>query len=154
MLAPYVADPGNFFVISSDFCHWGSRFHYTYYDSGLPSAMPVTALRSAPKNGVPIHESIARVDKICMEAVETGNHDEWCQVLEKTGNTVCGRHPIGVMMAAVQEWLANDKDEQDDVKGEKTNGKGVFRFVRYERSSLVQRVSDSSVSYCSAYAVF
>ena len=25
LLAPYLADPDNLFVISSDFCHWGRR---------------------------------------------------------------------------------------------------------------------------------
>lgn len=28
LLAPYLADPANFFIISSDFCHWGARFRY------------------------------------------------------------------------------------------------------------------------------
>lgn len=32
VLASYLADPQNLFVISSDFCHWGQRFRYTYYD--------------------------------------------------------------------------------------------------------------------------
>ena len=32
IFAKYLADPTNLFVISSDFCHWGDRFHYTYYD--------------------------------------------------------------------------------------------------------------------------
>jgi MEMO1 family protein len=80
-----------------------------------------------------------------MEAVETGDHAEWTKVLDRTGNTVCGRHPIGVMMAAVEEWRKEEEGRE---------GKGVFRFVRYERSELVKRVQDSSVSYCSAYAVF
>jgi AmmeMemoRadiSam system protein B len=26
LLAPYFTDPSNFFIFSSDFCHWGSRF--------------------------------------------------------------------------------------------------------------------------------
>ena len=29
----FVQDPSVCFVISSDFCHWGDRFHYTHYDS-------------------------------------------------------------------------------------------------------------------------
>ena len=29
LLAPYLSDPENLFVISSDFTHWGERFHYT-----------------------------------------------------------------------------------------------------------------------------
>lgn len=28
----YFDDPGNVFVFSSDFCHWGSRFKFTYYN--------------------------------------------------------------------------------------------------------------------------
>lgn len=31
-LAPYLADSSNLFVVSSDFCHWGSRFQYTFFD--------------------------------------------------------------------------------------------------------------------------
>lgn len=62
-----------------------------------------------------------------------------------TGNTVCGRHPIGVMMSAVEAVRETRGDVGQDV--------GRFRFVRYERSSEVKRVSDSSVSYASAFAV-
>lgn len=31
MLAPYVHDEENAFIISSDFCHWGKSFRYTAY---------------------------------------------------------------------------------------------------------------------------
>lgn len=47
ILAPYLADPTSLFVISSDFCHWGERFRYTYYD---------------PSSGE-IHQSIEALDK-------------------------------------------------------------------------------------------
>lgn len=46
ILAPYLADPQNLFVISSDFCHWGKRFSYTYYDESCG----------------PIHKSIEKLD--------------------------------------------------------------------------------------------
>lgn len=32
LLAPYLAQEGTVFVVSSDFCHWGSRFRYTRHD--------------------------------------------------------------------------------------------------------------------------
>lgn len=79
-----------------------------------------------------------------MDAVETGSHRDFLEQLETTGNTVCGRHPIGVFMAAVEACEGLEKEK----------GKGKFKFVRYERSSLVEDVRDSSVSYCSAFAVF
>jgi AmmeMemoRadiSam system protein B len=91
-----------------------------------------------------IHESIAKVDKQSMDAVESGDHNRFLAQLEETENTVCGRHPIGVFMAAVEACK--------EVKSEE--GQGRFRFVRYERSGLVESVKDSSVSYASAFAIF
>jgi AmmeMemoRadiSam system protein B len=140
LLAPYLSDPSNIFVISSDFCHWGSRFRYTYYQSADGSSASQLRASSKTPSDWPIHESIAAVDKESMDAVESGNHKEFLAQLKETGNTVCGRHPIGVFMAAV---------EKAEVGGEK----GRFRFLRYERSGLVEDVDDSSVSYCSAFAV-
>lgn len=49
LLAPYIADPENAFIISSDFCHWGSRFGYTYY---LPSAPSSAVSPLSLPNGV------------------------------------------------------------------------------------------------------
>ena len=32
VLGPFLDDPKNLFVVSSDFCHWGHRFGFTYHD--------------------------------------------------------------------------------------------------------------------------
>jgi AmmeMemoRadiSam system protein B len=139
-LAPYLSDPSNIFVISSDFCHWGQRFRYTYYRSADASSASHLRAKSKIAEDWPIHESIAAVDKESMDAVESGSHDEFVEQLKETENTVCGRHPIGVFMAAVEKaGLGGDK--------------GKFKFLRYERSGLVDDIKDSSVSYCSAFAV-
>ena len=146
LLAPYLADPTNVFVVSSDFCHWGTRFGYTYY---LPSSTsnPAKGLslrsRDEPEDP-PINESIARIDKLAMQGVESGQHDSFLATLRDTGNTVCGRHPIGVVMAAI-EVLKKEGNTPED--------KGLFKFVRYERSSEVLDGTDSSVSYASAFAI-
>lgn len=34
-LAPFLVDPQNFFVVSSDFCHWGQRFRLTLLEKGV-----------------------------------------------------------------------------------------------------------------------
>ena len=152
LLAPYLKDPTNVFVVSSDFCHWGTRFRYTYYQ---PSSGKATNLRSSdkPPSNPPIHESIAVVDKACMDAVETGSFDHWQSVLEETGNTVCGRHPIGVVMAALESLEEEEHGEPNEAADTRNEVKRKFKFVRYERSSLCSSVRDSSVSYCSAFAV-
>jgi AmmeMemoRadiSam system protein B len=81
---------------------------------------------------------------MAMKSIESGSHDNFTAVLKDTGNTVCGRHPIGVLMAAIEVLSTEGKVDE---------GKGKFKFVRYERSSDCISVDDSSVSYASAFAV-
>jgi AmmeMemoRadiSam system protein B len=142
LLAPYLADPETAFVISSDFAHWGTRFRYTYYRAASGAITNLGSSSRSPKQPE-IHESIKAVDLECMGACESGSHAKWLDILEETGNTVCGRHPIGVIMAAIEQ-VRKDTDDPSA---------GAFKFLRYERSSEVRHVSESSVSYASAIAV-
>uniref|UniRef100_A0A7S1XWN0 Protein MEMO1 n=1 Tax=Phaeomonas parva TaxID=124430 RepID=A0A7S1XWN0_9STRA len=119
LLAPYLADPANFFVVSSDFCHWGSRFRYQPYD------------RDA---GVPRHAYIEALDRRGMELIEAQDAAAFHDYLQDTKNTICGRHPIGVLL---QMLSVSDKSHSVD-------------FVKYAQSSPVQHPQDSSVSYASA----
>ncbi|KAH6990687.1 MEMO1 family [Ilyonectria sp. MPI-CAGE-AT-0026] len=143
-LLPYLKDPENAFIISSDFCHWGEYFSYMVH-SPTNSPSDLNKLRKgAPKpSGPPIHETIRVIDEAAMDAVKSGSHDAFLDSLRQTRNTVCGRHPIGVMMAAL-ELLRKEPGYQD---------KGQFSIIQYDRSKLVEFPSDSSVSYVSAYAV-
>jgi AmmeMemoRadiSam system protein B len=99
---------------------------------------------SRPPTDPPIHESIKAVDMMCVEAIEKGDHNTYLDVLHETENTVCGRHPIGIVMAAIEELKR---------KGEIEAEQGNFKFLKYDRSSEVVSVRDSSVSYCSGFAV-
>lgn len=143
LFAPYLADTSSVFIVSSDFCHWGYRFRYTYYQ---PPSGSATHLRSGDKIPAsrPLHESIRIIDQESMDAVETGSHEKFWEQLDRTGNTVCGRHPIGVILSATQALREQGTLEADA---------GKFKFLRYERSEKCQSVRDSSVSYCSAFAV-
>lgn len=145
LLAPYLKDPSNVFVVSSDFCHWGSRFDYTAYlpESRLTKLKHLSRREARPTEP-PIHESISALDHIIIDAIETGDHKKVVRMLAQTGNTVCGRHPIGVMMAMLEALVKEDGA---------LSGQRKFKFIQYQRSSLVEDPSDSSVSYASAYAV-
>ena len=146
LFAPYLADESNVFVVSSDFAHWGLRFSYTAYLPSLSSADNIKSLRASDKKpeNPKIHESIAAIDKMTMAAIETGSHTDFLRSLRKTGNTVCGRHPIGIIMAAMEALEA---------EGKLSHGHGRFKWLRYERSSDCVKVADSSVSYVSGIAV-
>ncbi|KAF3342516.1 hypothetical protein VD0002_g2666 [Verticillium dahliae] len=146
-LLPYLRDPANAFVVSSDFCHWGDNFSYTPYSphAKVDGSLSHISSRSRVPAGRPIHETIKELDDQAIAAIKTGEYARFYDNLSLTKNTVCGRHPIGVMMAAL-ELLAEEE-------GRGGEDKGRFQFVRYERSNLVEDADDMSVSYVSAYAV-
>lgn len=194
ILAPYLADPENAFIISSDFCHWGLRFAYAYYIPDAPTPGPVlpmsyNTLPQPPEElkqdsarrliakvsngrylragdqlrrqaGMPaIHESISACDLVCMSSIASGHTQTFLDAVKITKNTICGRHPIGVIMAAMEFVLGKDKENTKDLELKKEDStqtyltRGAFNFVRYERSSECTSVADSSVSYVSAFAV-
>ncbi|KAM0231137.1 hypothetical protein ACHAPO_008753 [Fusarium lateritium] len=144
VLLPYFRDPENAFVISSDFCHWGRNFSYQFYSpSNSPSDLVQLRSSDAAPGNPPIHETIRVIDEAAMDAVKSGSHDAFLATLRQTKNTVCGRHPIGVALAAL-ELLVKEPEFQD---------KGRFNIIKYDRSNLVQQPKDMSVSYVSAYAL-
>ena len=146
IFAPYLEDETSVFIASSDFCHWGLRFSYTYYLRS-PETAPEDGVQLSARDkfeGPPIYEAIDRVDRLGMQIIESGDYDAYIDYLETTGNTICGRHPIGIVMCAL-EILKTSR---------KLNSRSSdFKFVRYERSSQCRKMTDSSVSYASAFAV-
>ncbi|KAK7694607.1 hypothetical protein QCA50_001793 [Cerrena zonata] len=51
IVAPYLTQPNTMFVVSSDFCHWGTRFQYTfYYPESPPSSKSPIRLSRAERN--------------------------------------------------------------------------------------------------------
>ncbi|XP_074603404.1 protein MEMO1 [Brevipalpus obovatus] len=122
LFAPYLANPENFFVISSDFCHWGSRFSYQYYE----------------KDWGEIYESIQKLDELGMRTIEKIIPKEFSSYLREYGNTICGRHPIGVLLNACHQ-LQSGGDRKLSLK-----------FLNYAQSGKCIYKNDSSVSYAAA----
>lgn len=130
LLSTYVSDNTNFFILSSDFCHWGQRFNYTYID--------------APHLNLPIYQSIEHCDKSAMacisESVQKNDIAIWYNYLNTTHNTICGRHPISVYLnSIIYNQLINNINSSTD--------KCNIIFVAYTQSSHCQSKHDSSVSY-------
>uniref|UniRef100_A0A8P4KI52 Protein MEMO1 n=1 Tax=Dicentrarchus labrax TaxID=13489 RepID=A0A8P4KI52_DICLA len=118
LLSKYLADPSNLFIISSDFCHWGQRFRYTYYDESQGE----------------IYRSIEHLDKMGMGIIEQLDPMSFTNYLKKYRNTICGRHPIGVLLNAVAELRKSGLEMN-------------FSFLNYAQSSECRNWQDSSVSY-------
>lgn len=135
LLAPYFDNPKIGFIVSSDFCHWGSRFGYTRYSpSGTTHLAPVKQ-HSSPL-GRPIWESIRDLDQEGMDIASTGNADSWNKYIQETGNTVCGNRPLSVLIRLA----------------ETCNNKIHLEWLHYAQSSHVSSRHDSSVSYAAAIA--
>ncbi|KAJ3041079.1 hypothetical protein HDV00_009979 [Rhizophlyctis rosea] len=129
LLAPYLADPHNLFVVSSDFCHWGRRFDYTFKGELHKADSPP-----------PIHKCIEALDREGMSIIEKIDPAAFTAYLKRTRNTICGRHPIGVLLNATSKVL-----------GETGKKRAEIKFTHYSQSSKVTSERDSSVSYASAY---
>nr|CAB3263755.1 protein MEMO1 [Phallusia mammillata] len=125
LFSKYLKDPCNVFVISSDFCHWGRRFRYIHYE---------------PEHGE-IHKSIEALDKQGMKLIEALDPEGFYSYLQKYKNTICGRHPIAVMLNAVKTLLSSNGIQLQ------------FKFLDYKQSSKCQDDSDSSVSYAAGSLV-
>jgi Memo-like protein len=152
-LAPYLEDPSNLFIISSDFCHWGDRFTFTFYDEhhvrrpwpcaacldvcahsarhhrhevrGVQRECPladwlayagadpqVHRVAGSCRHG---HHRVGELATLLSTAAHDdgdrepdaygvvlrnmqGNPDNFTRYLQQFGNTICGRHPIGVLL--------------------------------------------------------
>uniref|UniRef100_A0A7S2G481 Protein MEMO1 n=1 Tax=Florenciella parvula TaxID=236787 RepID=A0A7S2G481_9STRA len=122
ILAPYLEDPENFFVVSSDFCHWGSRFRCTPFD------------QKTYGKRLQIWEYISAMDHEGMDIIEAQDARGFNAYLQRTKNTICGRYPIAVLL----QTLAAAGDDYE------------VKFESYAQSSQVTKKTDSSVSYASA----
>lgn len=80
-----------------------------------------------------------------MQIIEGLNHRSFTQYLSLTGNTICGRHPIAVLLAALSSL------EEDTSEREADMPHPIIRFVQYAQSNPVSHPQDSSVSYASAF---
>jgi len=120
VLAECLANPENILIISSDFCHWGSRFRYQFR---LDTSSP-------------IHKSIESLDRQGMQLIEAKDHKGFSEYLSTYRNTICGRHPIGILLGTIASL--GDRDRYS------------VQFIHYEQSSQCLSMDDSSVSYAAA----
>ena len=113
-------DPKTLFVISSDFCHWGRDFDYTYYNKKF-------------KN---IWESTRDLDMEALDIIGQINSQKFDEYMKRTNNTICGRNPITIVLSIIEEYKKKHQDK-----------KISFENAGYAQSSKVKSFNDSSVSY-------
>eukprot|EP01104_Vermistella_antarctica_P015940 TRINITY_DN5338_c0_g1_i2.p1 TRINITY_DN5338_c0_g1~~TRINITY_DN5338_c0_g1_i2.p1 ORF type:complete len:233 (-),score=31.54 TRINITY_DN5338_c0_g1_i2:56-754(-) len=85
LLAPYLDDHQNLFVVSSDFCHWGKRFDFTSHNA----------------DDGPIYKSIEAMDREGMGHIAQQDGTAFDKYLSTTHNTICGRSPIALLLKTI-----------------------------------------------------
>lgn len=138
-LKPYFEDKHNAFIITSDFCHWGSRFGYTAY-SPDGTVEKLGSSPRVPKGGLEIYKSIESIDKEAMKVASTGSYKSFRRYLADTENTICGAKPLSVLLNIMENYYQSGADDK-------------FQWNGYAQSSHVTSPYDSSVSYGSGFAV-
>ena len=113
-LLPYFEEDDNLFVISSDFCHWGENFSYT--------------LGEEEEN---IEAFVRELDKKGIEAIQSLDLKKFQDYVEETDNTICGLHPIEVLLNLV---------ENSGMKLKAT-------LLNYSKSEEITSTKSNSVSY-------
>jgi MEMO1 family protein len=73
-------------VVSTDFCHWGSRFQY----------------QPTPNNTDSISDYIRQLDHQGMDYIQLQQPGAFATYLRQTKNTICGRHAVAVYLRAVE----------------------------------------------------
>jgi AmmeMemoRadiSam system protein B/AmmeMemoRadiSam system protein A len=109
-LKPFV-DEQTLVVASSDFTHYGRSYGYLPFEDN-------------------IEENLKRLDTGAIERINEADFKGFRDYVRKTGATICGRHPIGILLNIMPE----------DVEGE---------LVRYDTSGRMTRDFSFSVSYVS-----
>ncbi|KAI9296475.1 UPF0103-domain-containing protein [Neoconidiobolus thromboides FSU 785] len=155
LLSPYFKESRNLFVISSDFCHWGSRFSYTFYSSSKTPSSDPDDFDTCTNRPFKLYEAIENLDREGMNIIEAIDFDQFKQYLQTTGNTICGRHPISILLAILEHTFPkisrNPISDQGITDGQYSGSVPILKFIYYAQSSQITSKRDSSVSYAAGY---
>lgn len=100
-----------------------------------------------------------------MDIIETLNPATFTEYLKRYNNTICGRHPIGVMLQVLQTdcyfripfvfmhvFFCHLFQSVQTLQ--KRGYRMSFKFLKYAQSSQCFNMADSSVSYASGSLIF
>jgi len=87
LFSKYFMSDENFWVISSDFCHWGKRFSYVYVNLHKGD----------------ICDSIEWLDRLGMQTIEDLDSENFRKYRDQYKNTICGRCPVLLLMHTIEE---------------------------------------------------
>lgn len=76
-------------IVSSDLTHYGTMFHFTPFQHD-------------------VFENIFKLDQTLIEAIAAVNPDKFLKIVKKTGDTVCGKNAILILLNMIQKKYFGD----------------------------------------------
>lgn len=104
---------------------------------------------------MPIYKSIEELDWQGMDILSLPPAQasaKFADYLDQTGNTICGRHPLAVVVH-IFEQLRTYKTSQptEGFSDAATAQSGLTTWTAYTQSNRVEDISDHSVSYAAGH---
>ncbi|PHJ25955.1 protein memo1 [Cystoisospora suis] len=157
LLLPYLSSEENFFVFSSDFCHWGKRFRYTY----LPSSSSSGEGTNDHEEVRPIYERIEILDKEAASLiVKKDTQDSACNLKYDTSTCISTCVYTSIAMLSTYTTYKERRAKKhpalaffsQSMLSESSSSSSssldfAVEFLHYSQSSQVVDASSSSVSY-------
>ncbi len=106
-------DPDTLFVASSDFTHYGANYGYVPFKDDV----------------------LANLEKLDMGSwgfIEKKDLDGFAKYIHQTGTTICGKYPIGVLLAMLPAEMAPHRTKYDTsgrITGDTTNSVSYFAIA-------------------------
>lgn len=100
-------------VVSTDFTHYGPNFMYVPF-------------------GEPVSTNLQALNDMALQEIFQIDQPGWEEYLAKTGDTICGRNAVGLLLAVLQPW--------DDARGLR---------IAYDTSGRMTGDWSNSVTYAS-----
>lgn len=121
-LLPYFNDPSTLWIISSNFCHWGEKWEFTQFDAKY----------------VNINSFISALDEEGVKMLNKLNYKEFDEYLNMSGNTICGKESISVLLRVLY-----NSEYKNKLSSETT---------LYRQSNIIKNIEDDeSISYLGYY---
>ncbi|MEN2498060.1 MAG: hypothetical protein MHMPM18_002385 [Marteilia pararefringens] len=86
-LKEFIEDPHTFFIISSDFCHYGKSYRYEPFTS---------------KEHSDLSKEIEKLDMSGIDLIVDKKNEEFRKYLKESKNTICGRHGIALWLDLIR----------------------------------------------------
>ncbi len=122
-------------IVSSDFTHYGPRYQYL----GSPPF---------PEN---VEENLRKLDQRAWNAVESLDPDIFLEFYRRTGDTICGRYPIAILLSVLPEGVKATRlkyDTSGRITGDYTNSVSYMAIAFFGKAWQKQK-EENKVEYSS-----